>query len=536
MYKKLVFLFLFLLPAVLSFGQNYRQIDRYITESMPKIGNPGLAIGVIQNGEIRYMQGYGVKQIGTKAEVTPRTLFHIASHTKLFVVVSLGMLVDEGKIHWDDPVKKHLPWLELYDPWVSHHTTIRDLLLHRTGLGSNYIPRHAGFTLKERMYYTRYIPPEVGFREQYTYCNEMYDMAGLLVETLSGMPMKEFVRERIFEPLDMVHSRTSAREVWENEIVNSNYIYVKNSGEKFGLDNVLNGQDAALGHYSNMHTDEVKPYFPVSIEHHFAASGIISCVEDLLKWQAMLLNKGEYNGQRIIEEATLEEIFTPEINQGYAFIPSEDFTPPAAALGLRQLGYKGHTVFYHGGGIPGFRSQLVWVPEEQLGIVVLANFRGYEGKNNADPYAAFLLDHFLDIEETDWVSAYINRVERPAQQKWKERLASLNTPGQKSPLSFSAEALEGIYVNQHGYDTLAVSREEGKDLLIHFKHTGTLELQHQGHNLYLFNVQDHPQPFYALLRFDVDKTGLVSEISFLESNQDFFRGNYYKSRKTGTSH
>ena len=188
------------------------KVDQYIQKSKDDWKVPGVAIGIIKNDSLVFAKGYGLRRIDKKDKVDENTLYGIASNSKAFTAAAIAILVDEGKVKWDDPVKKHLPYFELYDPYVSNNMTIRDLLCHRSGLktfSGDLIWYGSNYSRKEVVQRAKYLKPSYGFRSHYGYSNIMYLTAGLVIEAVSGKTWDEFIKERIFIPLGMNNSNTS---------------------------------------------------------------------------------------------------------------------------------------------------------------------------------------------------------------------------------------------------------------------------------------------------------------------------------------
>src|SRR5207253_4572788 len=187
-----------------------RGLDAYVTAALRVWDVPGLAVAVVKDDSVVLARGFGVRRMGDTARVTERTLFAIASCTKAFTAAALAMLVDSGKIAWDDPVTKHLPWLELSDPYVTRELTVRDLLTHRSGLPRGDLVWYGSpYDRSEVLHRLRYLKPSWGFRSRYGYQNIMFLAAGEVVAAASGMSWGDFLKTRIFTPLGMSGTNTS---------------------------------------------------------------------------------------------------------------------------------------------------------------------------------------------------------------------------------------------------------------------------------------------------------------------------------------
>src|SRR5450631_2918066 len=189
-------------------------IDSLVENARKKFSVPGIAVAIVRNGKIVHIKGYGLRSLNNRLPVDANTLFGIASNTKAFTAFALGILVDEGKISWDDKVRKWIPEFKMYDPYVTAEFTIRDLLTHRSGLGLGAgdlmdFPDSTDFTMKDVIHNLRYFKPVSSFRSKYDYDNQLYKVAGELIARVSGMSWEDFIQTRIMKPLHMDHSAPS---------------------------------------------------------------------------------------------------------------------------------------------------------------------------------------------------------------------------------------------------------------------------------------------------------------------------------------
>jgi hypothetical protein len=190
-----------------------RELDAYFARAAQEWNVPGLAVGIVHNGQLVFAKGYGVRDVSTKEPVDTQTIFAIASTTKAITAAALGMLVDEGKVRWDDPVTKYLPSFQMYDPWATREVTVRDLVTHRGGLpNADYLWTHGDNSRQEVIRRIRFIRPTYSFRAGYVYHNVMYTVAGAVIEAASGLTWDEFLRQRVFQPLGMTRSFTTLEE------------------------------------------------------------------------------------------------------------------------------------------------------------------------------------------------------------------------------------------------------------------------------------------------------------------------------------
>ncbi len=188
-------------------------LDDWVARSMRTFDVPGLSLAIVKDGKVLAAKGYGVRKLGEATPVDQDTLFGIGSNTKAFTTACLAMLVDEGKIAWDGPVRQYLPDFQMYDPYVSHEMTVRDLLTHRSGMGLGqgdllfYPP--TTYTRAEIIHKLRYMKPASSFRSRFAYDNLLYMAAGQVIPAVTGTSWDDFVRQRIFLPLGMTNSNVS---------------------------------------------------------------------------------------------------------------------------------------------------------------------------------------------------------------------------------------------------------------------------------------------------------------------------------------
>lgn len=365
-----LFAVLALTPArILAQPAPIQDLDAFVAQGMAEWGIPGLALAVVQDDAVVYSRGYGVLRLGDEALVGPSTLFGIASVSKAFTAAAVGILVDEGRLSWDDPVVKHLPTFRLYDPYVTQTVTIRDLLAHRVGVGRmtgnriTWMPNRSPSVLMEHI---QHLGPEQTFRNGYVYSNVMYMVAGEVVAAASGMPWGTFVTERILRPLGMERGNTSVTLIAPDE-------------------------DAAWPHQEI--DGEVIPIPRRNFDNVGASAALNLSVEELAIWMRLHLGSpGEVDGIRLLSPGTARELHRAQNR-----IPDAGLTGPLSAYGLGfQLGhFEGRRVSQHGGSTDGMHTALWLLPEENLGVVVVTN------THNSFMTAVVqrIVDRFLGLED-----------------------------------------------------------------------------------------------------------------------------------------
>jgi CubicO group peptidase (beta-lactamase class C family) len=352
-------------------------LDAYFAQAQRDWPVPGLSVAIVKDGTVILERGYGVRDSRRSDPVDEHTLYAIASNSKAFTAAALAMLVDEGTLTWDDRVVDHLPWFELHDPWVTNEMRIRDLLSHRSGLGTfsgDLLWYGTEYTAEEVVRRARHLAPAFSFRAGYGYSNLMFVAAGEVLRVVSGTAWHEFMERRFFEPLGMARSVTS-------------------TGDLPTRDNV-----------ATPHKNERGAVLPIewyNWDAMGAAGGIISSVHDMAQWLLAQLDEGSRGDHRLFSEETQREMWRVHnplaVSPGYQErYPSTHFR--GYGLGWSLADYRGRKIASHGGGYDGMYSQVALVPEEELGIVVLTN--AMTGVAPALVYR--VLDAYLGGEPRDW--------------------------------------------------------------------------------------------------------------------------------------
>lgn len=356
-----------------------RNFDDYVARAAEDWGAVGLAVAVVKDGELVFARGYGVRDLADGGAVDAQTLFAIGSTTKAMTAAALGMLVEEGKLGWDDPVQRHLPDFRLSDPWLTREVTVRDLLTHRAGMGNaDFLWYEVETELDEVLDRFSHAPVAYSPRSSFIYQNIMYAAAGRVVEAVSGLPWEEFLRRRIFQPLGMDRTVPLL------------------SGTR-GVPNVATPHHTVDG--------EVVPIENASVDPVKAAGSVWSSVEEMSLWLRMLLAGGVApDGTRVLAEETVSELFRPQ-----AFVNAASFYPTARltrpnwttyGLGWFQQDYRGHKVDFHTGSIDGMVAIAGLVRNQGLGVFVLGN-RDHVEVRHALMYRVF--DLYLAPEDArDW--------------------------------------------------------------------------------------------------------------------------------------
>jgi CubicO group peptidase (beta-lactamase class C family) len=388
-------------------SRQFEDLDAYIEKAMTEWQVPGLAIAIVKDDKVIYNKGFGVRDINKKSKVDTNTLFAIASNTKAFTTHALGLLVQEGKISWDDLVLNYLPDFQLYDPVVTRKITIRDLLCHRSGLGKwagDLVWWGSTYTRKDMMERIRYIKPVDDFRNTYHYNNLMFLVAGQIIPAVTGSSWDDFLRERLFTPLQMRNTNTS---------INT-------------LD--LTG-NVALPHTIRNKKVISVPYVNVDISG--PAGAINSCTADLVHWLRLQLDKGLYNGGQlvnpeIIAQTRKSHTMVPISEEAKEINPYSHFSTYALGWFLRD--FRGRLLVNHTGGLDGMYSYLGFMPDEKIGLVILTNL-DHHSLTRALAYHVY--DALLNLDFQDWSNRYLMAAKKEAVKKEKGKSKKVKIDGTK---------------------------------------------------------------------------------------------------------
>ena len=431
-----IFAFLFAFPLLAQ-----QDFDKLATDTMSTWKVPGLAIAVVQNDRVIYMNAFGTKEIGKSDPVTPDTLFEIASTSKAFTATSIAMLVDQKKADWDDPVHKYVEYFHLEDPCADSMVTVRDIASHRTGVSSHDgLWDFTDWTREQVIRSVASVKPSRSFRSAYLYSNIQFALAGEVVAGASKMSWEDFVRTQIFEPLGMTHTRTSFAD-W-------------------------NTSAHATGHQWSSETQRISIQ-PFNDYTRIAPAGAIkSCVRDMAQWLRFQLADGVIDGKRLISAAALDETHTPQTvirMQGISQDANPDTNLMAYGLGWVISDYRGQLLISHAGALNGFRTQVALLPKQNAGVVIMENVgRGYAiiALRNE------IMDQLLGGPTRDWNRIFLDLdrkgdAEAETAKKARDAKRHLNTAPSRE-----LQAYAGTYTDP-AYGTATVTADV-KGLTLHY--------------------------------------------------------------------
>ncbi|MGH8085391.1 MAG: serine hydrolase [Lysobacter sp.] len=489
-----------LLFAAVAAAEPPAGLNARIQTVIDEYGVPGMAVAIVEQGKVVHARGYGVRRLGSPERVDADTIFPTGSTGKAITTAALAILVDEGKIDWDDQVTEHLPGFQMYDPWVTREMTIRDLLVHRSGLGLGagdlmFVPRSSR-SRADTVHQLRHIKPATSFRSGYAYDNVLYVVAGQLIEAVSGKTWETFVRERVLEPVGMRTSTTDP-------------------AHRFATENRAQPHARMDGGFRGIGTQEVLDERKGLGRNAAPAGGVSSSANDMGRWLAIQLANGALpgaDGRRLFSEAASREMWTPRI-----LVPITSFPPPVAAatpqfsayaLGWGVRDYRGVKILEHGGAVFGVQTMVVLIPDRQVGFSLQIN-----SEDGEILYGMMfeLLDHYLDAPKRDWVADFAAFKHARNEKK----LAVARTTATRNASSRPSLPLAG-YAGDYAdpwYGPIDIRHENGR-LRIDFKQTpdmaGTLE--HWQYDTFRTQWDDNTlEPAYVT--FALDAAGKVDRIT-----------------------
>ncbi len=464
------------------------EIDALVERVRTTFEVPGMAVAIVKDDRVVLAKGYGVLSTENGTRVNAQTLFPIASNSKVVTATALALLVEEGKVEWDAPVIGYLPWFRMSDPFVTAEMTVRDLLVHRSGLGLGagdllWWPPST-YTRREIVERLAAVPLATSFRSAYAYDNVLYLVAGELIEQVSGQTWEDFVRARILDKVGMTSSQPR-------------------------FDPKANGGNLAVPHAPV--DGRVRPVTPFAGDNVNPAGGIMSSADDMAKWMRVLLARGRLaDGSRLFSEQTWREIttlVTPMPNPD----PPEELSAlrtfvQGYALGLNVREYRDHHALTHTGGLPGFVSRVLLLPGDGVGVAVLTNQESGEAFNAV---AYSVADHFIGAPATDWVAAYEKTRARARANVAAAEGKSAAARDETSKPSLPLAGYAGTYTDAW-YGDIVIT-ESGGRLSIAFSRTPLLTgpLEHWQHDTFVARWTDRELRADAFVTFALNPDGTI---------------------------
>jgi CubicO group peptidase (beta-lactamase class C family) len=461
-------------------------------------GVPGVTVAIVEDGRPTLARGWGVREVGTTMPVDADTIFPTGSTGKAFTAAALAVLVDQGKIKWDDRIIDHMPYFRMYDPWVTREMTIRDMLVHRSGLGLGagdllFVP-NSDRSRKEITLALRHIEPATSFRSAYAYDNILYIVAGQLIEEVSGMSWEQFMRRHIFQPLGMANSTLSEGELEASR--NRAYPHARIDGPVRGL-----GTQVKLGPETNL--------APAGAP----AGGRAISANDMTAWLLTQLGRGKIpNGRTLFSTANSEAMWSPvTLEPGDGFPPEfRDVEPnfQAYGLGWTLQDYRGTKLIWHRGAVFGSLAAVALLPEHNVGLYVAINSEEGEMIRGL---VYELLDHYLDQPRANWPERFRALRLSRASEAVKFLSAPAAQPARVGP-SLPLSRYAGDYIDPW-YGKISI-RESGGRLTIDFPRSrgmnGTLDhWQYDTFKTGFLDKQIEP----AFVTFGIGAQGAVERIT-----------------------
>jgi CubicO group peptidase (beta-lactamase class C family) len=460
-------------------------LDRFILARMQTWKVPGLAIAVVQNGQMIYSHGFGLRDVKGNHPVTTRTIFAIGSISKSFTSLSMGMLNDEGKLDWDRPVRQYLPEFQLYDPVASERTTPRDLISHRVGMaGHDMVWYSSDFSREDLVRRLRFLQSDHDFRSDYHYNNLLVATAGYMVGKIAGGSWEDFVRQHIFEPLQM-------------------------NSSNFSVLDSQKSSDFAQPYRKDEHSGAVSqiPFHPISTIG--PAGSINSNVEDMARYAIFQLGKGKVGDRQLVSEANLTLNHTPQVPMPQG-LPSKEIGFRSYAMGWVISSYRDHRLWWHNGGIDGFYALLTLLPDENFGAVILTNLLDDDPIPEIVSY--HLYDHLLGLEPVDWTKRF---EELEAKQKAAGDEEHKKEVSERKPNTHPSHELKdyaGRYENP-GYGVITV--ETDGDGLKATLNKLSFPLHHYQYDIFEAPPDSTGAVEIGRLRFQMNMSGDVDSIAAL---------------------
>ena len=456
-----------------------------------RIGAPGVSIAIVEGGRTTLSRGWGVRKLGDTARVDSATLFQTGSTGKAMTAAALAILVDEGKIAWDDPVIKHIPWFRMYDAWVTREITVRDLLVHRSGLGLGqgdlmFVPR-THLSRRQTVERIAFLKPRTSFRAGYAYDNVLYAVAGQLIEEVTGKSWEAFIRERLLRPGGMRHATSDSADRFR--VANRSWPHARLSGALRGLgpQQVLDERDE-LG------------------RNGAPAGGLALSADDMAAWLQIQLAHGALpGGGRLFSEAQALEMWKPVVTMPITPLPAS-LAPAmpnyqAYALGWQVQDYRGHRIIAHSGGVFGSITRVVIVPDKNIAFAIMINS---EDSGMLLGLYYLLLDHYLGVSDRDWTRNW---------QDWYEArleggrafLAQAKASPVKIGPSLAPARYAGRYRDPWYGDVVVAAAPDG--LTIDFTSTPRMKgrLRHWQYDSFVMDFDDKAiEPAYVAFALDAD--------------------------------
>ncbi|RRQ48132.1 serine hydrolase [Maribacter algicola] len=490
--KKLIVVFLIGCCSQMVSAQkkaNNKKLDAMIVQGMNDWKVPGLAAIVVKDGEVVFQKTYGVKNLETKEPIDENTLFNMASTTKAVVAIAMGMLVDDGKLEWDDKVTDYVPYFKLSDSYITDDAQVKDLLTHNLGIGNaDALWTLDSLSTKETIQHFRFAEKTSPLRGGFTYQNIMYAVAGEVIAAASGKPWHEFVQERIFDPLEMTRTQAIAANIFKT----GNYVTP-----------YLNDYEDGMVEVDYGFSDQIGP-----------AGMICSTAHDISNYLTFLVNDGVYKLDTLVQPKTFKKLFEPHSFLGTTGIyPTNALTKPnwnTYGLGWFQQDYKGHKLDFHTGSLFGLVAIAGIMHDKNTAVYVFANLDHAELRH-AILYKALDLYAF-DDDSRDWHTEVFNLYEGFKDKRIENFKRDKDERVKNTQPSLSLAEYEGTYTNNM-LGNAQVTMLKGQ-LQMNFNDFITYSLEHWHYDTFITNKDSR---FYekSKVNFDINEAGKISQFHIM---------------------
>jgi len=363
-----------------AIANKLKGFDAYIAKILKDWNAPGIGVGVVVGDKLVFAKGYGYRDYEKKLPFTPTTLCQIASNTKLFTAVAAGLLIEEGKLTWDKPVRDSVPSIQFYNNELNNTVTLRDMLAHRTGITRHDTIWYQSDDTRQQLFEkVKYLEPQKPLRQTFLYNNLMYAAAGYIIELQSGKRWEESVRDRIFKPLEMTST-------------------------VYSIADMLKQPDFGVPFTEKRDTFEIYkiPYYE-DIGGVAPCGAIISNIQDMSRWLIALMNDGRYGGKQVLPSSVLKATLEPAIalpNTAAEVRGYWEILNSAYGMGRQTTSYRGRLLTFHGGDLPGFHSQVSFMPRERIGVIVFVIGNHCASLYNTISYNVY--ERLLGMDQTPW--------------------------------------------------------------------------------------------------------------------------------------
>ena len=463
---------------------DFAAFDAYVAKAVKAWNVPGLAIAIVANDSVVFAKGYGVRTLGRPEPVDAHTRFAIGSTTKAMTALALLQAADDGKLRLDEPVLRHLPTMQLYDPVMTRELLVRDLLTHHTGLpGSDQLWAGNDYSIGEIIRRMRFLKPTASFRNQYAYQNVQYAMAGEVLQQATGIRWSDWLRTRMWEPLGMRETLPTVAATEGQPNVATPHMVI----------------DDTLRVIANRTVDPVAP-----------AGSVWSSVTDMATWMRFVLDSGRVNGKRLVSERGFVDWLSPQV-----VVPLSDFYPAARLAAVHRVSYGlgwflhsygGDDVAMHTGSIDGMIAIAGLLPDRRVGVYILAN-RDHAEVRHALMYRAF--DLYNGRRPRDWSREVMELFDGLEAQGRKAQAAFVNARVPGTLPSLPLARYVGTYADSLNGTVVISMRNGGLHAAWGKGFTGPLE--HWHYDTFLARWDDRRSSPDAIA-FSLDATGQVAEL------------------------